>query len=271
MPVGFSLSGGASLGFDDALLLAGEMIRAQWVAIAQRYSDTGRYAKSIRVAGVAQDGPSFVVTIEANAPYALVIEDGRAAFNLAEKIRWGQTQGQRINKKGEPYIIVPFKNYAYVSPNDQQSQGISRSALRGIMPREVHEMAKALEASHFTGGKRTYVHYANPAEGRTPVMREGRQQFSEPRNYAWGTALSGLPPQYARRFNRTYKFSGGGQTSYKSFRTIKPGSTWQIPEFVGRKMAEQALQLSAERAADIIATTLVAKIEAVITNGTGSS
>jgi hypothetical protein len=249
----------------DAVAVAAEVLRQEWVSFARKYADTGRYAESIKVLDIEHGPDGFKAILEAQSPYSLPLEDGRVSFNMAERINWGASSGVRVTKEGKQYMIIPFRHAAYVSDEQQGKQGISATALRNMMPESIHNLAQKLERSYFHGGNRTYVTYQGPASdlkrNRTQNI-EGKWQ--EERDYRWAKPLTG-PEVSGTKLNRMYKFGKPRHTSYMTFRTITPGSNWIIPAFPGHHMAEQAADAAADRIADIIADAVGVKSINVIT------
>lgn len=125
-----------------AVWRAGEIVRQEWVRLAGVAVGraSGEYVDALgaqQAVVYPYDGDALAIGIVNDAPHAGLIEWGFEAFNLASKIKWGQTPGAKKNKRGGWYINIPFRHY---TPG-----GKTPAARRGAMPSSVYQVAKHLQ------------------------------------------------------------------------------------------------------------------------------
>jgi hypothetical protein len=204
----------------DALLY----VQASWVETARsgRYGrvGTGAYASGILMRESLQhpwQGQPLVGRVVNLAPQAAVIEYGHSGYHLPTAIRWGQARTARRNKRGMPYLVVPFRHSV-----PRQGAGVTSQAARTMMPTHIYQAARRLRAGkHLTAGRSRgrAVHAAglapyHPATSTNTAAGRGRPR---------GSIYEGLRRQGAR-----------GHTQYLTFRTIRQDSPgWHIPARAG--------------------------------------
>lgn len=239
-----------------AALVAGETVKTAWILAAQRAGlhDRGSYIAGIQAAAVvvgelSEHGDIWevITTITNDSDHAGFVENGHPAYRLSERINWSGPK-VRTSAAGRPYLRIPFRSYAHQDQGAQAASGMTPTAQRAMMPRDIYARARALDPTiqGLVPGSRT----------RTITSWGGRLSTgpatltSRPRDArVIGTASDGSPiinsrwksSQYEGMFRSPMK---GGGSSYHTIRTITPDSTgWGIPAVAGRHVAENLAQL----------------------------
>lgn len=185
-----------------------------------------RYADSI---SWRMTGP-FTGVVEASYRLAGQIDDGRPPYDLKQMLN--TSLKVRTTKKGERYLIVPFRH---------NTPGYDAHA--PAMPDHVYAKAKKLTFSQVTG--------MGTRDSGTGAFGLGtRKLLQVPQaKYAWGTRLPagmmgpnprGKVDRYAGmvRFKDTSSKSGP-KSMYLTFRVMKEGSPgWIIPSRPGLHLAQ---------------------------------
>lgn len=219
-----------------------DIIRQQWIFLAQPHSATGAYIQALQSADAAQypyNGDTLSASVVNTSPYAKILEDGHQGFHMPERVRnW-----PHHNKAGRGYMIVNFRHFA---PGSKSSTG---RALSGAMPAEIYARAKQLGTQQLRGlgdlykqsKSYNYMIGANRAAGaRVPTgllrARAVAMQQTGHGGYTWKSSkFEGL-----RRDAQVTPHANQGV--YSTFRVMSQDSPgWYIP-------GKQGLHLAAETA-----------------------
>ncbi len=283
-----------------AALSAVDYVRGLWINVAQDCGahDIGQYIEGIRGASAEiVEGPAgpeagvfdIELSMTNNAKHASIVEDGHQAFHLPSRINW--SGGKVKQGKHGPYLHIPFRHTAHVSPEEAIAKGYTRSAMSRMMPSDVYAAARKLKST---------------ARQNVGPVRSGTGQFMAFDRYNWGgrlhrgdvgTGLRGVdgslhrerrgettirpgsmrpggraaivnPEWQASKFEGVFKAGGGRgrHSQYMTIRTITPNSKgWNIPAQVGRGVVRQvAANLSSD---PYLNELLRAAIEAAVSGG----
>lgn len=263
---------------------AGEVVRQEWVRLAG--AAVGR-ASGDYVAALARDqattypydGDDLAVAIINDAPHAGIIEWGFEAFNLASKIRWGQTKASKKNKKGGWYINIPFRHYTPGGKTPASRKAGMSGALYQVAKRLQPGQRLTSDAARITAGKHQEVHtdagkliavqsvkqqevrwqalgmtstIDRPGSRLAPTSAKTRAAMNASRPKTAASLIGGLeiaqksggnlPDPHRKSGIQEGMFKAGapGHTQYMTIRTITPQSSWVIPSRPGAHLAEQA-------------------------------
>jgi hypothetical protein len=202
----------------QAVSAVAQQARIDWmdgVARAKLWSGEKKpYMDSIQV---EMTGP-FSARVWSDYKYAVEIDTGRPARDLKRML--DSSLKVRTNKKGQRYLIIPFRH------NVPGAEATGQA-----MPKDVYLQARQLAPSRVTG-KTTRL------SGTGAMGIKSRKALTVPQlKYAWGDSLpppSTLPEGHRSRFQGMYRFdtSSGAQTrsTYLTFRVMSEASSgWVIP------------------------------------------
>jgi hypothetical protein len=204
-------------------LLAGQAL-ALWKGYAQGEplpgggrinARSGAYLDSIQL---RQVGP-YAWELYSDAPYASAIERGAPAVDLKRMLdsswRVREVKGKGPHQ-GQRYLIIPFRH---------GHPGANYNA----MPKEVHEVAKRLDASHLV------AKYREPTVPEAYSVSDRARMTVERNRYTWGGRLKG--PEFAgTRYQGMVRFDakGGRHSGFVTFRVMGEWSSgWQSPPRAG--------------------------------------
>lgn len=281
-------------GVDALALQAAQAVQAIWVAEAQRMRvrETGAYIAglqgdgSVRVRRRADGASSFleaIVDVVATAPHSIYVEDGHRAFHLPDVVDWS---GGRVkfNKKGEPYMHIPFRHTAFASASRMDAQGYTTSARKRMMPDEVYAQARVLartirlkvgpvtnpdgsfrQADMYTQGGRlrqlprtSFIMSAGG--GLTENWRDERKVG--PRGGATKWAYN--PAWSASKFEGLFKGGPKGHSEYMTIRTMTRDSPgWWIPAVPGTGLARRVASVGPQFVGPVVEAGLRGLLEAV--------
>lgn len=259
---------------------AGELQQQAWLKLASGELVnrlTGAYIAGLRTAESLQypyDDDRLAVGVFNVARHAGPIEHGFESFNLASRIRWGQTPKSRLGRKGW-YIRIPFRHYS--PPRGGEGATVGRE--KASMPRAVYNLARQLEpGERLTGRARKLAAATGKVPGGVRGVGPGRPDghplgparpgrylaatrsstaalISEPRfktAASFAAALAharetggGVPALKHRtgRYEGLFKSGAPGHSQYLTIRVITQRSQWWIPGrrglFVAQRVAEQ--------------------------------
>ncbi len=202
----------------ELLLDVQTLLQQKWVELAtEEARDSGRYIASIQRGDALLEDNGGEVTVFNDVPYAIWVEKGHGAFNLAEHIdpsKW------KIGANGNRYIRIPFRQF---TPKEAGA-GASRTALRNEMSKRVYSYAKKLNYQS-TGAGRTYL--------------------TKSKDLARTSTRAMYVPRLPSKLEGMFKGGSPGHTQYMTMRTITPNSKWIIPaqegHFFTRRVAVWAL------------------------------
>lgn len=227
-----------------------DIIRQQWIFLAQPHAATGDYVRSLQNADAAEypyAGDTLAASVVNTSPHANIVENGHQGFHLPERIRsWPHR-----NKMGRGYMVIPFRHFA---PGTTSSTG---RAVRGAMPQEIYERAKQLGTEKLRGlgnlykqsKSYDYMMGANRAAGaRVPPglsrARSLAMQIDRQPGYTWKAS------KYEGMQREAQITPHANQGVYSTFRVITQDSPgWYIPAQPGLHLAQQ----TAERVGPLIA------------------
>jgi hypothetical protein len=133
----------------------GTLIQQTWVAVAQKrdVNRTGAYLAAIQRDGavtVRLMGDEFRLTGEVkvtnDAPHARIVEEGHGAFHLPDRINWAGAK-VKVSKSGRRYMHIPFRHFAYATPEKRVAGGLSTHTLKQMMPKSIYNRAQRLKVS----------------------------------------------------------------------------------------------------------------------------
>lgn len=216
-----------------AVRQVGELQRQSWVKKASGElvdRDTGAYIAGLRQPDSLRypfDGDQLTIGVFNVAPHAAPIEYGHGAFNLAQRIRWGQTPASRLSKTGQWYMVIPFRHYTPA----RAGGGGSPARFRRSMPASVYSLARRLAP-----GERLTFHPGQIVARTGAITRKaagGRTQTLAVRGLgpAGGRILevrAGAPRRAAHQYAREIDIGGGRTVTQhpghaKSPRSIQAG------------------------------------------------
>lgn len=286
------LAGAQAAGFDfpalrAAVVEAGFTLRQKWVDLASGpmlNRLTGDYVNHLNAPDAVrpsyEDDP-FAVAVFNTAGHAAAIEDGYAAFNLAERINWPSPK-TRFNKEGGMYLIIPFRHYTPATAGE----GATVGRMKASMPASVHQVAAELQPrerltfrppknplqAHMTqgenirgigpmGGKflapgsKRATRDATASATRVPVG-QGQEVWQHPgpvkspqsiaAGRAHAQATGQKEPSRFRVEDSIYegmrKTGGPRHTQFMTWRVITPDSQWWVPGQEGKHIAKAAAE-----------------------------
>lgn len=252
----------------------GETLQQEWVRLASGEfvnRSSGAYVNGIRGAeslSYPYEGNPLAVGVFNVARHAAAIEYGHAAFNLAERIRWGRTSKSRLSKGGRWYIVVPFRHYT----KGRVGEGATPGREARAMPTAIHEIVKRMDFGErltFDMGRLSRGRWAaamshkgrevgamrgvGPSGARLVSPTSARAQaFGEPttrssRSFgahllAAATGRAPGPPalhHQSSMYEGMVKSGSPRHEQYMTFRVITQGSQWWIPAQTGAHVAER--------------------------------
>lgn len=258
----------------EAVRRAGELIQQEWLRLASGELVnrlTGAYIAGLRQPESVEypfDGDMFAIGVYNLARHAAAIEYGHPAFNLAERIRWGQTPKSRWSKSTRRwYIIAPFRHYT----PPRAAEGATPGRTARSMPRAIHELAKSLDFGQrltFDAGRLSRGRWAaavRSKSGRVVAMSgagaggarllspttPGAQAYAAPRrrsdrsyaahlDAAWaGQAPAPATHHQSSIYEGLTKTGSPGHVQYMTWRVITQQSQWWIPAQPGAYVARQ--------------------------------
>ena len=192
-----------------------EAVRSTWAAAANgvivppgcRRIRIREYAEAMHrnnAIKYPKGGDYFIGAVVSRFKYTLDIEHGYAAFDLKPFLLHGPKA--KRDKKGRPYVIVPFR---HATPQTSASSG----AFSSQMSKAIYGLARKLP---YRGGVSTKaLHDLDSSAGTS---------YAEP-----GESWTGYQHQAAQYANLT-RMGTTGQTNYYTFRTVSqasdPASWW---------------------------------------------
>lgn len=188
--------------------------------------------------------------VRADYKYAQEIEDGRPARDLKRMLQ--TSMKVRMSKKGERYLIIPFRHNVPTPDNGGQA---------GVMPDSVYAQASALMPSSVIGQTfRSSGTGAWDAKSRRPMMVAQAQ-------YKWGDSLpKGLAPKL-QAHHKTDPYHGmvkmdtssgkSRSSAYLTFRIMREGSQgWIVPAKSGLYLARNVSQQMQPLAEQVISAAI---------------
>lgn len=281
-------------------LLGAEFVRGVWLQVAGAmdirggFRDGGAsYIQGIQSADVRLENEttsdthgSVVVAVVNTSPHAQFVEEGHAAFSLAQRINWSSTSGRIKRGRNGPYLHIPFRHGAHQSESKLQASGATYAMRRSMMPADVYREAKALSAT--IRQNIGPIYRGSTSRGRGGTAHSGLQ-FQQADRYTWGqrlhrdtapgirvgrngvasdehrtarTVARGLtnPAWRNNKYDNLFRTAqptaaGGEQSRFMTIRTITPNSPgWNIPAQTGRYVANRvaAILRSGETADDLM-------------------
>lgn len=198
---------------------------------------SGASARSVQVRELGD----FSQEVYSDSPVVRYLEEGTRAYDMKRIL---QTSTKvRINKKGERYLIIPFRHGAP-----------GAVGFRSVMPGFVHEQAKQLLAS--------MVKSSGPSPNVIGFhsLRTRSLEMVTRSTYSWGGRLpAGLVARQAG--HKTDRFAGmvrfnnpqGGHSQYLTFRVMREGSAgWIRPALPGYWAARAARDRLAPHAQQVL-------------------
>ena len=198
---------------------------------------SGRYSRSIKVRMLSPFN-FFIVT---EYPVAKFIEDGTSAYDMKDTHPFGKKS--RVNAKGEPYLIIPFRHGAH-------GEGEAGSVHYQPMPEQVYaRIRQAMRAGEFAKskvlkGRRKEENYAGELIPR--------------RTYEWGSRVQTLDPGLDRYEGMVAMDTGtrkSVRSGYFTFRVISvnsPRNKWIYPGTPPRHITQFVAQNTQELVKDMI-------------------
>jgi len=242
----------------------GNLIKQQWIFLAQPYASTGQYVRGIQQQQHYSDPNSFAieypfggtrlaVSVKNTVPYAMIVELGHQGFHLPERVRNWPHQIRRGPRAGIGYMRIPFRHFV---PAVASSTG---RAIRGQMPPEIYERMKELR-NRIAFHRQQFRYLATQ---RPAPLRGLGDLYKQSKSYIYYRAIEPNFPSHLARPGYTWrasKYEGmirppqvtphANQGFYMTFRTMTQDSQgWYIPAQPGRHLARQ----TAERVGPIIA------------------
>jgi hypothetical protein len=194
-----------------ALYNAALAVREAWIAAAVETNAPAAYVRGLAQRGsivYPWEGDPLAAAVVNVAPGAARVEYDQAAYHWPDTIRWGQTPGSRLSKRGTWYLIVPFR------------------AKTRALPKKIYAVARQLQA-----GQRLT---AGPSQG-SRVHAPGLIPY-QPANPA--NVRPGARASIYEGLQRTPRVRGG--STYSTFRTVTPTSPgWHMPPRPGLHLAAQ--------------------------------
>ncbi|MBI4869231.1 MAG: hypothetical protein HY816_20005 [Candidatus Wallbacteria bacterium] len=242
----------------QAILEAGQFVRATWIDLAIQHSSSGSYVNGIQDVEPFADG--FGVQVVNTAPHAAVVELGHGGFHLPSRINWGAAPRVKVSTTGVRYLTIPFRHFT----PQRAASGPSLRAQRNMMPRTIYALAKDLAASASLSGP------MQPRVRRSGYRWGGRLDLSDrPKLFNPSTLKTpmGHPIVVHRdhwashRFQGMVRFSQGNpetkshSSTYLTFRTLTENSpNWNIPPLEGQHYTKRVLSpANVERIRQIVA------------------
>lgn len=251
--------------------VAATFVKGLWIqrALDLKVSRTGAYIRGIAAEGQLRVisehmGPDrMVLTFEIvnTAPHAKLVEDGHPAFSLVQAINWSSTTGRiKIGPKG-PFLHIPFRHRAFVSPEERESSGTTRGTLKAMMPEHIHAEAMKLDFTrprkegpirhggrHVQADRYDYggrmKHHATPSiqlgTGGQGAHNVGFEARRGERTVGFDRAGQPMtnPAWKGSKYHGMMRSSTRGHSSFTTIRTITPRSLgWNIPAMVGYGVA----------------------------------
>lgn len=244
---------------DAAVMEAGEVIREQWISLANDHSVSGAYIAHLQSADAVvypYMGERDTVAVVNPLPQAAWIEWGRAGFHLPE--RWGTRTGKwKETRDGRRYATVPFRHR---TPT-KDGGGSTSERRRTQMPLAIYNTAKrlqhrqAIKASDMVRVGRTAAtvgDFGSQSKSYT-YYRQAFDRADAPAEHL-GHGYTWKSPQYAALTRYTVETHGGGRhTQYMTFRTITEDSPgWYIPPTPAHHYAARALEQAASLIDDLL-------------------
>lgn len=227
----------------DAVMAAGQFLRAVWIDLAHRHSASGSYIHGIQEPEPLANG--LAVEVVNTAPHAAVIELGHGAYHLPSKIHWAAAPRVKVSAKGVRYLTIPFRHFTPQGP----ASGPTLMAQRAMMPAKIYAMAKDLAASSsmagpmMPGARRTGYQWGD----RLDLSRKLRQ--APTMKSPLGVELATRKPHWVTskfqgmvRFEQVSPDNKSRSSTYLTFRTLTESSpNWNIPPLEGQHYTRQVL------------------------------
>lgn len=170
--------------------------------------------------------------VSADYKHAQEIEEGRPARDLKRMLQ--TSKKVRMSKRGERYLIIPFRHNVPRADNVGQ---------RGVMPAGVYDQARALMPSRVTGWE---MQYNGLPEGKGGALVKRNR-------YKWGDFLqAGLAPKlqahhasdpYAGMVRMDTSSGKSRSSVYLTFRIMRESSPgWIVPPKAGLHLARNVSQ-----------------------------
>lgn len=213
----------------ELLLDVQSLLQQKWVELAtEEARDTGNYVAHILRGDAVVDANGGETVVFNDVPYAIWVERGHEAFNLAEHIdpsKW------RIGVNGNRYIRIPFRQF---TPKEAGA-GASKTALRNEMSKRVYSYAKKLN-------------YQSTGAGRTYLTRS--------KDLARTSKRAMYVPRLPSKLEGMFKGGSRGHSQYMTIRTITPNSKWIIPAQEGHFFTKRVAEWSLPHIQEMVATRL---------------
>lgn len=215
---------------------AGELQRQAWSKKASGElvdRDTGAYLAGLRQPDSFRypfDGDQFTVGVFNVAPHAAPIEYGHGAFNLAQRIRWGQTPASRLSKSGKWYMVIPFRHFTPA----RAGGGATPARFRRSMPASVYNIARRLGP-----GERLTFHPGQIVARTGAITRKagGRQQM---------VAMHGIGPAGGRILE--VRASAPRRAAHQTTRELDIGGGRTVKQYPGRAKSPRSIHAGIEDA-----------------------
>jgi hypothetical protein len=292
-----------------AVVEAGFVLRSKWADLASGpmlNRLTGDYVNHLNAPDAVrqsfEDDP-FAVAVFNTARHAAAIEDGFAAFNLAERINWPSPK-TRYNAEGGMYLIIPFRHY---TPNGG-GEGATVGRMKASMPASVHQVAVELQPKErltfkppktpmqtvitaggntrgigpaggkfLTPGNKRATRDATASATRVPVG-VGKEVWQHPgpvkspqsiaAGRAHAQATGQKEPSRYRVEDSIYegmrKTGAANHTQYMTWRVITPDSQWWVPGQEGKHIAKAAAEEAEPAIRTLFAEAFAQDVEAAL-------
>lgn len=213
-------------------------------------SSRGNYVKSIKVRSLSP----FQYEIYTDHPVAEVLEHGAKEYDMKKTHPFGKKsrvvkedvrrKGQLIRKKGDPYLIVPFRH------------GVPK-ALRMALPAKVYQELRQLIAQ---GGFALSSVKVSPKKSKK-IEPNYRGELIPRAVYQWGSRLQDAPMDHLEGMVVMNVPSGPTETrsQYMTFRVISvnsPAHKWIQPMRPGHEFVQKVVEATAEPIKDLISRAI---------------
>ena len=235
-----------------AFKVSSNLMQFAWKRLAQSMltSSRGNYAKSIKVRMLSP----FQYEIYTDSPVADVVEHGTKEYDMKKTHPFGRKsrvvkedvrrKGQLIRRKGDPYLIIPFRH------------GVP-TALRLAMPAKIYQELRQMIASGGFALSRVKV---SPKKSQK-IEPNYRGEMIPRAVYKWGSRLQDAPLDRLEGMVVMNVPSGPIETrsQYMTFRVISvnsPTHKWIQPARPGHDFTKKVVEATAEPIQDLISRAI---------------